>query len=93
VRAGRISKFLHAHHLQALDREGFNIGPSERPGRTINRLAGVARDGKHEQYASRRDEVPDMQRNGRTKAYRQSLSGVGLHDEVEVVAPLGGRIQ
>src|SRR6185295_19092482 len=36
MRPWRVANLLNAHRLHALDCEGFNIGPSERPGWTVH---------------------------------------------------------
>ena len=93
MRPWRVANLLNAHRLEALDREGFNIGTSERPGWAVHGIAVIASSGQQKQDAARSDEATDMQHNGRAETCWQSLSGVGLDDEVEVMPLLGGRIQ
>jgi hypothetical protein len=56
----RVANLLHAHHLEALDREGFNIGPSERPGWTVHGIAVIASSGQQQQDAAWANEAADM---------------------------------
>jgi len=65
MRTWRVANLLNAHRLQTLDCEGFNIGPSERPGWTVHVIAVVATSGQQKQDAARSDEATDMQHNGR----------------------------
>jgi hypothetical protein len=60
MRPRRVANLLNAHRLEALDREGLNIGPSERPGWAVHGIAVSASSGQHKQGATRSNEATDM---------------------------------
>ena len=93
MRLRQVANLLDTDYLQTLHGKGFDVSSGERPRRPVERLVSVWGERQYQQRAARRDEAADMQHDRRPQPYGQGLGGVGLHHQVEVLAPLGRRVQ
>src|SRR5829696_8631380 len=91
IHAGGIPHQFQVQQLQTLHGIRLNVGAAQRPRWSVD--GRITCDGEDQQPASGCDEAADVEDHGGAQAYRKGLRGVGLHHKIEMVTPLGRRIQ